>query len=239
MTLEFENSFSLYAPSQTKAKIINPAPDTITACEKKKSNYPAITITAGYTEKSGTCVVGEIIKFTHTPGVDSTLDIEIGDRTSLWSYARINKSWSNSVSARDVASVILSDVGVVASDMIFEVEKIYDKGISFSGTTLRSAMLRIAKDTKSTFSFKNGQASFLSSSGGVITALVLNYTSGLVEAAKSEKGWKVKTLFLHEIQAGSIVVLEKGKEQIKLKVLSGKHQFSPTSAYTEFEAKVL
>ena len=239
MTLEFEISFSLTAPSQTNAKVMNPAPETIAACEKRGNNYPVIIITAGYEEDNGTCVTGEIIKYLVKKAADWTLELTIADKTSLWSNAVVNKSWSSSIHARQVVMQILSDVGVTAADIRFGREKVYERGIAFSGVPLRTAMERIARDTNSVFAFRNGQATFLSDTASRVTAIVLNYDSGLIESAKTDNGYKIKSLFMYKIQGGSAVVLQKGSESVNLKVLKGKHVFSPTNAYTEFEARVL
>lgn len=239
MTLEFETTFSLTAPSQTKAKVMNPAPETIAACEKRGNRFPIITISAGYEQDNGTCVTGEIIKYSVKKASDWTLEMTIADKTSLWSNSIVNKSWSSFITARQVATQILSDAGVTASEMLFGEEKAYDKGLAFSGVPLKSVMDRLAKDTKSVFAFRNGQASFLSDAAGSVTAVVLNYGSGLIESTKTDKGYKVKGLFMYTIQGGSIVVLQKGDETVNLKVLKGKHVFSPGNAHTEFEAKAL
>lgn len=239
MTLEFEINFSLTAPSQAKAKIMNPAPETVAACEKRGNNYPIIIITAGYEEDNGTCVTGEIIKYSVKKAADWTLELTIADKTSLWSDAIVNRSWSSFINARQVVTQLLSDVGITAADIRFGREKVYERGVAFSGVSLKTAMERIARDTNSVFAFRNGQASFLSETAGIATAIILHYNSGLIESTKTENGYKIKSLFLYKIQGGSIIMLKKDNESINLKVTKGKHVFTPTNAYTEFEARLL
>lgn len=237
MTLEFETEFSISAPSQTKAKIMNPAPETIAACEKKKDKRPLITISAGYEEEYGTCVVGEIVKFeAKKGGADTILELTISDKTSLWSDALVNKSWKGYITARQAVTEILKDFGVTPADMFFGDEKVYKTGLSFSGTPLLKVLERVAIDTKSTFAFRNGQASFLSAKTGTGKSIALRYDSGLIESTKTEIGYKVKALFMYKIQGGSLVALQKGEETINVKVVKGKRQFSPQNAFTEFEA---
>ncbi len=240
MTLEFESEFSDRAPTQTKVKVYNPAPETVAACEKQGRTFPLCTIAAGYQEDFGTCVVGEIVKFEEKRARDHVLEVSVSDKTSLWSGALVNRSWSGSITARDAATQILRDFGITASDINFSTEKTYDSGLSFAGVPLRSALERIARDTGSRFRFSNGQASFLVESSGAGTAIVLGYDSGLLEASKLSRGFKVRSLFMYKIQGGGLVVISKGGENSNARVRKGKHVFSPTGqAYTEFEATTL
>lgn len=240
MTLEFETEFSDRTPSQTKAKIYNPAPDTVAACEKRGTIYPLITIKAGYQEDYGTCVIGEIVKFEEKKGRDNVLELTVSDKTSLWSTAIINKSWKGMITAREAATQILRDLGVTPSEMVFGEEKVYQYGISFSGTSLRNAMERIARDTKSQFRFTNGQASFTKETAGSGTAFLLKYDTGLLEASKTNEGYKVRSLFMYKIKGASLLHIVKPELDVVLRVRKGKHVFSPSGqAYTECEAKTL
>lgn len=240
-TLEFETDFSVKSSNQTKAVIYNPSDETIAACEKKKGVYPPIVIDAGYEADFGTCVTGEIIKFEVAPGVDKVLTLTIADKTSLWIYSMVNRSWKGSVSARDVITQILKDKGITPAKIDLEKEKIYSRGISFSGVSLRSAMKKLEHDTKSDFFFKNGQAYFLKEkSSSSVSAIYLSSGSGLLSAKKTEKGYAIQTLFMYQIGAGSPVQVDGNNVNGLFKVISGKHKFSTKGqAGTEFEAKKL
>lgn len=240
MTLEFESDFSDRTPSQTKVKVYNPAPETVSACEKNGRTFPLITITAGYQEDFGTCAVGEIIKFEEKRGRDHILELSVSDKTSLWAGALVNKSWSGRISARDAATQILRDFGVTPTEIVFATEKSYENGLSFAGISLRGALERIARETGSRFRFSNGQASFLVETAGSGSAIVLGYDSGLLEASKTSSGFKVRSLFMYKIQGGGLVVISRGGENSNVRVRKGKHVFSSTGqAYTEFEATLL
>jgi hypothetical protein len=238
MTLEFESEFSASGIMTAKSKIMNPAKETVNKCQKAGNRYPQIIIDAGYELDHGTCVLGEIIKWELKKGSpDWSLELTIADKSSLWAGAIVNKSWRSFITARQAATELLSDFGITAVEMVFGEEKSYPNGLAFSGVSLRSALERIAKDTKSTFSFVNGQAKFYKEQAGTATAVVLRYDSGLLEATKTDSGYKVKTLFMHKIVGNSIVQLQIDNQITNLKVIKGKHMFSPESASTEFEAQ--
>lgn len=237
-TLEFETDFSVKSSSQTKAVIYNPSDETIAACEKKKGVYPPIVIDAGYESDFGTCITGEVIKFDVAKGIDKILTLTVSDKTSLWTSGMVNKSWKGSVSARDVIIQVLSSVGITAAKIDLEVEKIYSRGISFSGVSLRTAMKKLEHDTKSDFFFKNGQAYFLKEkSSSNVSVFYLSPETGLLSAKKTDKGYTIQTLFLYKIGPGSLVKVDGDEVQGILKAVSGKHKFSSKNqAATEFEA---
>ena len=240
MKMEFEITFSDRGSSQAKAKLYNPAPDTVSACQKRGSSFAKITIAAGYEADYGTCMTGDIIKHEVKPGSDRVLEMTVSDKSSLWASTIINKSWSGIISARDVATQIFKQVGIVPADMKFKTEKVYERGIAFSGVPFRTCMERIARDTGSRFLFKNGQAYFLHNAAGTGTAIVLGYSSGLLEAVKTGSGYKIKSLFLYKISGGSLVQLVTNDTMVNLRAGKGKHVFSTDgNAHSEFEAKAL
>lgn len=238
--IEFEKTFSEAGPAQTTAKVSNPSPETYAAAQKRGNSFPKVIISAGYESDYGTCVVGEIIKQEMKIGLDRVLTLNISDKTSLWTNARINKSWSGMISAREVARQIFNEVGITSSEIVFKTEKVYERGAAFAGVPFSAAMERIARDTGSKFFFRNGRAVFLPEGRSTGTAHVLNYQSGLIEAVKIAGGYKVKSLFLYAIDTGSLVSLDKNNEVINLRVKKGKLKFASSgSAYAEFEAKTL
>lgn len=240
MTLEFESEFSASGITTAKAKIMNPAPETVNKCQKTGNRYPQIIIDAGYELDHGICVLGEIIKWElKKVSPDWSLELTIADKSSLWSNAIVNKSWRSFITARQAATELLQEYGITAVEMVFGEEKSYPNGLAFSGVSLRSALERIARDTRSSFSFVNGQAKFYTQQAGTATAVVLRYDSGLLEATKTDSGYKIKTIFMYKITGNSIVQLQIDNQVVNLKVVKGKHMFSPESASSEFEARRL
>ncbi len=238
--IEFEKTFSESGPAQTTAKVFNPSPATYAAAQKRGNVFPKVVISAGYEADYGTCVVGEIIKQEMKIGLDRVLTLNISDKTSLWSNTRINKSWSGMIPAREAAQQVFNELGLTSSEIIFKTEKVYERGLSFSGVSFNAAMERIARDTGSKFLFRNGRATFLPENRTTGTAHILSYNSGLIEAVKIDGGYKVKSLFLYAIDTGSLVQVERNNEIIPMRVKKGKSQFSTSgNAYTEFEARTL
>ncbi len=237
-TLSFETDFSVKSSNQTKAVIYNPSDATISACEKKGGTYPPVVIDAGYEADYGTCVTGEIIKFEVSKGVDKVLTLTISDKTSLWTSAMINKSWKGSISAREVITQILKANGITPAKIDLEYEKVYSRGISFSGVSLRSAMKKLEQDTKSDFFFKNGQAYFLKeASSSSVSVFYLSPSTGLLSAKKTDKGYSISSLFMYQIGAGSPVQIDGVDVKGLFKAVSGKHRLSTNAqAGTEFEA---
>lgn len=233
MTLEFEYEFSVKGISNAKARVYNPAPETVAVAQKDT----AVIITAGYEEDYGTCFTGNILKFEYIPGRDSKLEMVLGDGTALWNSIIISKSWTGPVIAKTVVSDLLSSVGVKAAKLEFTDNTNYERGISFNGVTLNKALTRIAKDTRSELYFRYGQICYLSPNKGYGTAFVLSPSTGLLTAGQTEKGYKIQTLFNYRLGAGSLVQLEKDSGVALLKLTKGKHVFSPCgNTGTEFEA---
>lgn len=237
-TIEFEMEFGTKTSNQAKAVLYNTSDDTVASCEKKKGVNPKVVVTAGYESDYGTCITGEIIKFEAGKGIDKPLTLTIAENTAAWTTATINKSWKGQISARDVIKQTLASVGITPAKIDLEVEKVYTRGIAFSGIPLSSAMKILAQDTKSDFFFKNCQAYFLKEkSASAVTAFYLTPETGLLNARKTEKGYNVQTLFLYQIGSGSPVKIEGSEAKGLFKAVSGKHKFSTKEqSSTEFEA---
>lgn len=228
LTMDFEIEFGGNATG--KVKIFNPADETVSACEKKGNDYPKVVISAGYAENYGTCFVGEVIKHEYGINVDGVLEITVGDASSYWLNSLVNKSWSGSVSAKSVIQDILQAIGITSAKLEFGVEFNYSNGVSFSGSSLQAALTKLAKDTKSQFFFRNGQAVFLAPVAGYDKAYLLSPETGLLKYQKTERGYKIDSLFLYQIGSGSLIQLQTGKiDNLNLRVTKGKHYFSATN----------
>lgn len=238
ITLEFEVAFAINSPSKIKAKIINPSLETIQACKRKINGYAPITITAGYAADFGTCVTGEIVKFEEKKGGnDDILELTVSDAAWKWQNARINKSWSGRITAENVIYEILNDVGIVPAKVELAENTTYERGLAFVGMPLSTVMRNMAKDTKSEFFFRGGQAGFLSPTKGYGQAFVLTPSTGLLEANLTDYGAKIKMLFQYKCGPASLLTLKNGDAEIDFRVRAGKHQFSTAeNAITEVEA---
>ncbi len=237
-TLEFEISFAVNSVSRVKAKIYNPSVETIQACEKKQNGYAPIIITAGYASDFGTCVTGEIVKHEEKKsGSDNVLELVVSDAAWKWQHAKVNKSWSGKITAENAIYEILNEVGITPAKVELAENKTYERGLSLVGMPLSTVMHNLAKDTKSEFFFRNGQAGFVSPARGYGQAFVLTPASGLLDANLTDYGAKIKMLFQYKCGPASLLILKNNEAEINFKVRSGKHQFSPTgNAITEVEA---
>jgi len=236
--IEFEQSFEIGKPSSTTAKLYNPAPDTIKACEAirkgRSFTYPTVSIDAGYVESQGTCVLGEIIEYkVSQSGPDKVLEMKISDKTSRWANALINKTWRNT-KASVILSEMLSSVGIDAGAAEFGQDKLYK---TLSVRYLKNGIKKIARDTNSEFYFDNGVFTMVPQSPRQKKVISLAYDSGLIERPEKTKiGVKFNTLFMYQIVINSYVQITTDTINGIFRVRRGKKTFSTIgSSQCEFE----
>lgn len=228
-------------PAQATVKLLNPNDETVAACEKQGTQNQNIIINAGYHNDVGNVFLGEIQSHTSKKqGSGRVLEIKAGDKSGLWQSARVSRTWGSGISAVQVMTDILSDLGIQAGKIEPDEPKVYHRGITLN-TTLPQAMKQLANDTNSEFYLRNGRAFFQSKSvPGTRTGVLLNSDTGLIgNPEKSDKKWKLKSLFQYRIQAGELVRVQSRELNSDLKVINGKHKFSDSSSLTEFEAVLL
>lgn len=227
-SIEFDQTFKIGVPTTTMLKLYNPSPDTIKACEAKGSgaskSYPQVTISAGYVDDNGTCVIGSIYDYeVKKQGPDRILECKITDKTLSWQTAIINKTY-----IKTTASVILRDMlstlGITA-DISLGSDKTYQ---TFTATTFRAAVQKIIKDTNSEYYFKNGTFyTQAKTKKNTLNVYRLTPTSGLLEVPKkTQRGWNFKTLFFYKLNVSDYVRLTTEKVDATLKIISGKKTFS-------------
>ncbi len=233
MTLEFEYEFSTAGMTHAKAKIYNPAPSTIDAAKKNA----IVTISAGYRVDYGSVFTGIISKPEFSPGRDSILSLTLSDASERFAESMVNFSIRGQVSALSAARTLLSKVGISSAKIELANNIIYNRGITFRGS-FRSEMTKIAKDTGSQFFFRQGQCCILAPEKGITTAWELSSDTGLLSAVKIDGGYKLRTLYLYRLGAGSIIVLKQNNASTTLRVSKGKLSFTSkgTGCGAEFEA---
>lgn len=230
VTIEFEISFQGNASG--KVKVYNPSDELIQASKAKEK----IIIDAGYRENYGTVFTGEVIKPEIKKGSEPYIEITIGDKTSLWINSIVNKSYSGPIYASKVILDIFDSIGVLPGALNLKDDYRYERGISFTNDSLRSVMNRIAKDTQSTFFFRQGYACFLEETKGYERAIDLSIDTGLISVKERAKGFSIRSLFIYQIMKGSLINLHYNDAEYPVKVTKGKHKFSPISnAITEVE----
>jgi len=239
-SIEFEQTLKIGRLTQTKAKLYNPAPDTIKLAEPKISGrtktFTEVIINAGYDDDYGTAVLGLIHDYkVINKGPDVILQMTIGDATNKWINTLVSKSWKKTF-ASSILNEILSDVGITA-EIILGSDKQYR---TFSARTLKGAINKISKDTDSQYYFKNGIFKIEPKTPATDRqVLFISPTSGLLnKLEKTKGGWKFKTLFFYKLQMGDIIQIEdKNTPASTVRLIKGKKKFSSFGkANCEFEA---
>lgn len=223
MTLEFEYEFSASGVTNAKAKVINASPETIAVAKKDA----ICTISAGYAADYGSVFTGVIEKSEYAPGRDSVLSLSLVDKSERFAQTVINRAWKGPIKASQVIQDLFSIVGITSSKIDLASDINYERGFSSLNLTLRKALTNIAKDCGSQLFFRQGQCCILSPETGFSTAWELSPATGLLSATQTDKGYKIKTLFLYRLGSGSLVTLKRKDTSVKLRVSKGKLVFSP------------
>lgn len=248
MNMEFEAAFDSGKPMITKAKIFNPSSDTVD-CISTGTNKPKTrcAIDAGYKGNYGTCVMGEVTKFEHRPGQDAVLTLVIADCSSQWNNYQVSMSMAGKITAEEAIKNMLRQAGLTAGVINLARNRTYER-FYMEGVSLSSALREMASDTDSRFIIQHGKVHFLAPTRGQGDYIEINSTTGLIEAGVTEYGYKVRTLFMHTIGAGSRLLLRTREDESYLSekeykgagsrmvVRKGKHRFSVSGpAFTEME----
>lgn len=239
-SIEFEQTLKIGVPSSTIAKLYNPAPETIKACEKKGTGpatvFPHVIISAGYEQENGTCVIGKLYDYkVDRKGVDTILECKISDETLKWQNALVNVTYRQMM-ASAILTAVLAKVGISTDGVTLGSDKLYS---TFTATTFRSALQKITADTNSEYYFSNGTLKVQSKTArNVKKVYVLSPSTGLLETPqKTQRGYKFKTLFFYKINVGDYVKLQTSKINTTLKIIQGKKTFSTfANAFCDWEA---
>jgi hypothetical protein len=242
-SIEFDQTLKIGRLTQTKAKLYNPAPDTIERVEPRiegrTKTFTEVIIDAGYDSDFGTAVLGLIHDYkVIKKSPDIILEMTIGDATEKWINNLVSKSWKKTF-ASIILNEIINDAGIT-TDISLGTDKQYR---TFSARTLKGAIQKISKDTDSEYYFKNGILKIEPKQPlRTRQVLFISPTSGLLDKIeKTKKGFKFKTLFFYKLQMGDIVQIEdKNTPKSTVRLVTGKKKFSSFGkAECEFEAKEL
>jgi hypothetical protein len=238
-SIDFEQTLKLNVPSQTVVKLYNPAPETVEACEptgsgRNKQNAN-ITVSAGYKDDNGTCVIGEIYDFSFkSDSIDKVLECKVSDKTSKWQNAIINETYRN-MRASDIITAIINAAGLSTTSVTVQADKTYK---TFTATRFRTSLLQLVRDTDSEFYFKNGTIKIQpKTERNQQRVYRLTPNTGLIETPqKTNRGYKIKTLFFFAINLGDYVHIESRNIDNTFKIINGKKIFSTfEKAFCEFE----
>ena len=225
--IEFEQSFSLGALSSGVVRLFNPAPDTIKIAEGvpfgNTKKFPSVTVDAGYSNFHGTTMVGDVFDFSvKQQGPDRVLEMKISDQTYKWSTALINQTFAKQ-RASTIIQILLAKVGITGAVTLAK-EKFYE---SFTAVFFAQAIQQIVRDCGSIYYFRDGTFYIAPSTPNTETATLLTASTGLLgKPEKTQRGLKVRTLFLYNIGNGSWVQIKSADVNETGKVINGKKRFS-------------
>ncbi len=226
-SIEFEQSFSLGALSSGVVRLYNPAPDTIKIAEGtpigNTKQFPQVIVDAGYENFHGTTMIGECYEFSvKQQGPDRILEMKISDQTFKWNTALINRTFAKQ-RASSIIQLMLAQVGVTGSVVLAE-DKFYE---SFTAIYFAQAIQQIVRDCGSTYYFRDGVFMVSPLTPTAERATLLSAQTGLLgKPEKTQRGLKVRTLFLYNIGNGSWVQIKSSDVNETGKVLNGKKKFS-------------
>lgn len=226
-SIEFEQSFALGALSSGVVRLYNPAPDTIKIAEGiaigAAKQFPQVIVDAGYANFHGTTMVGEAFDFTvKQQGADRILEMKISDQTLKWSTALINRTFAKQ-RASTIIQLILAQVGI-SGDVTLENDRFYE---SFTAVYFSQAIQQLVRDCGSTYYFRDGTFYISPVTPSVEKATLLSASTGLLgKPEKTQRGLKIRTLFLYNIGNGSWVQIKSQDVNETMKVLNGKKKFS-------------
>jgi hypothetical protein len=237
-SIEFTQTAKIGTLMSNVLKLYNPSNDTIKLFESKKIGgktiYPKILIEAGYKELNGTCTIGEVTDFKVSFGPpDRIIEAKIGDISGKWINGYVNQTYNN-MSAKFVLTAMFASVGVLASSIELGQSKSYP---SITIRKFSDAVRQICRDTKSEFTFKNGLIRISPITPRLKKAKLLSPTTGLIgKPEKIPSGYKIKTLFIYDIEVGDYVMVESQDLKNSFKITSYKKTFSSFgNAECEFE----
>jgi hypothetical protein len=239
--IEFNIDFDIAKLSNSSTiKIYNINDETIELVRPKangkQKEFKLFTLEAGYKDNFGIVLAGEIYDSKVTKnGVDKILELKCGGNISKFGNLPINKTYNNKNTSYIVKD-ILQTSGFESGGVIPESEILYT---SITIKDLREGLKRLAKDSISELYISNNQI-FFKKPDATNEVIKLGFTSGLLqEPEKTDAGYNIKSLFNYRITQGNRILVS-AKKDYTLKVVRGKHSFSPIGqSITEFEAIAL
>lgn len=207
-SIEFEQSFSMSSPAVTKARLYNPAPTVIRKAEGKKKGetreFASVEIKAGFESDYGNVLTGEISDYrVYRQGVDTVLELTIGDLTGTLSNADIGKTYKNQNMSAIITDLI-KQAGAKGKVTITD-----DKMLkAFTAGDFKGSFENLVKESGAQYYIKDGVI-IVESEPVKRSVAFISPESGLIGGIeKSLEGYKFKTLFLYKIRGGDVVQIK-------------------------------
>lgn len=234
--IEFSVPFSNSAtPDISEITIYNLSNSSIASIKRQAYTH----LNVGYGDDVGSILVGNIESVeTHNNGVDRVTRIKVSDGATEWRSRKVDQTYKKGVKAsymmRDLAKRMKLEVAEIrpAKDMTY-------KGGKTFNSTIGSALVELAEDTKSKIFVDKGRLYIREEARGSKTGFVLSSDTGMVgspeyRAEEDDDGktiWKysVSCLLNHRISTDSIIDIKSKNINGRFRVESGEHSDFITS----------
>lgn len=237
-TVEFDDTPEL---NHAEVTIYNLSNSTVHGI---KSNMPVI-INAGYEGDVGSVFIGAIYDMdTKRSGVDRVTIVRAVDASGQRGKLRVNRSYKKGIRASQIITDLCGLAGVSIGALSLPKDVQYRNGKNVSGNIL-SVLKSIAVDCEAKYHISKGLAFFTGKSKGQDIRFVFDSETGLIgspepfvevdEDGKEVKGFNVKALLNHRVQADSIIELGARDANGKYRVRKGSHVFADSGMLTEME----
>ncbi|MDQ0299632.1 hypothetical protein J2S78_002052 [Salibacterium salarium] len=205
---------------------------------------PLIT-NAGYEEDVGTVFVGVVYESnSEKNGVDRETTVKAVDGTDQRDKLRVNKTYKEGTRASQIITDLCSIVGLSIGALKLPEDKQYRQGKNEAGTILYRLSL-LAKDCGAKFHINKGLAYFRPPGEGDDVRFIFSPERGLIgspepfveedDDGNEIKGYNVKALLNHRIQADSIIEIKSKNVNGRYRVRKGTHTWNQEEAITKME----
>jgi len=227
-SIEFEQNFTMNQASTTMVKLYNPNSSTIKKAEGKKEGdtqrYPVIEIIAGYVNDYGLVCKGEINNYkVYRKGVDTILELSVGDMTGDIANGIIGKTYNN-MNMANIAKDLIKMVGKTAEVNVPGAVNVK----SFTADTFDHSIKNLAVEMGAQYFIKNDVVHVELPEQRKPQVAFISPTSGLLGGIeKDSKGYKFRTLFLYKVQIGDVVqIKDNAFDATYVQIVEGKKSFS-------------
>ncbi|WP_051302794.1 phage protein [Salibacterium aidingense] len=204
-----------------------------------------LIINAGYQEDVGTVFVGAVYESdTVKEGVDRQTTVRAVDATDQRDKLRVNKTYKEGTKASQIIEDLCGIVGLSIGALNLPEDVQYRQGKHEAGTILYRLRL-LAEDCGAKFHIAKGMANFRPPGEGDDIRFVFSPERGLIgspepfveedEKGNEVKGYNVRSLLNHRIQADSKPEIKSRDVNGSYRVRKGTHTWNRDEAITELE----
>lgn len=214
-------------------KIYNLSDQTISRITKDKY----VVVQAGYEGDVGTVALGTIEDVsTKWQGVDKITTLLVGDGTSSWLTARVNKSWRQGVKASEIARDIIGMLGLSVGRIELPNDIAYPSGRTLT-MGAKTALEELARDAGARLHVTRQAVYMVPPSRYETVGVVLSAETGLLDSpepvSKPEGGYKLRALLQHRITTDAMVEIRSRTANGEFRVVSGRHRSTAKEHVTE------